>query len=638
MCGITGFVGSALARSAADARLARMCGAIVHRGPDDEGRFVAPGVALGMRRLSIIDVAGGHQPISNEDGQVTVVFNGEIYNHRQLRSRLIARGHTLRTSSDTECLVHLYEDEGPAMLRHLRGMFTFAIWDARSQQLFVARDRLGIKPLYYWDAGGEFAFGSELRTLLTLPEFPRALDARALAGYLTFGYVPEPHAIFAAAKKLLPGHAMTWSRAEGLAIRKYWSPVRPQVDGRDTTELVSETRRLIEDAVRCHLESEVPLGAFLSGGIDSSTVVAHMARISDRQVSTFSIGFDSPEHNEAPHAAAVARAIGTRHTELIVKPDADALTEDLVRLFDEPFADSSALPTLLVCQLARQHVTVALSGDGGDELFGGYTRYQTVLGRRSIDSAPVRAGLRSLVRALPHAMPWRNRLLDFTRSAAGRYASTVALALDPAEGGVAKAAVSELAGAPEEQMAAWFEQVGDRDLSTQLMLVDLQSYLPGDILTKVDRTSMAVSLEARVPLLDHELAEFAIGVPASAKIRGGEGKWLLREAIRGIVPDIVLSHPKQGFAVPIDAWLRRELRYHLDRIQGGQSPIHEWVDAAATGRVIREHLSGRRNHKGLVWRLIVLDLWMRALARGELALPTSPNAHAQALVERAQPA
>ena len=329
-----------------------MCGAIRHRGPDEEGHHVGEGVALGMRRLSIIDVAGGQQPISNEDATIHVVFNGEIYNHHELRAHLMPR-HVLRSRSDTETLVHLYEDEGPRMLQRLRGMFAFAIWDERHERLFVARDRLGIKPLYYWQHDGGIAFASELTSLRALDHFTGELDGRALHEYLALGYVPDPASIYAGVRKLPPGHWLTWSAREGLTVERYWSPVREEVSVSDERVVIEELRRLIADAVGSHLESEVPLGAFLSGGIDSSTVVAQMTKLSASQVQTFSIGFDDPAFNEAPHAAQVAAALGTKHTELMVRPDADALVEEVVSTFDEPFGDSSALPTLLVSRLAR---------------------------------------------------------------------------------------------------------------------------------------------------------------------------------------------------------------------------------------------------------------------------------------------
>jgi asparagine synthase (glutamine-hydrolysing) len=621
MCGIAGFARVAGPRAGDDALLARMCDAIFHRGPDEDGLLVDGGVALGMRRLSIIDVAGGHQPISNESGDVTVVFNGEIYNHHLLRDRLVRAGHRLKTRSDTETLVHLYEDEGPRMVDSLRGMFAFAMWDARRRELFLARDRLGIKPLYYWPHDGGLSFASELRSFLVDPAFKPEISAEAIALYLSFGYVPDPHCIFEGVRKVPPGHCLTWSGEAGHRLREYWSPVREERVGITAPEAVEELRRLLDDAVRSHLESEVPLGAFLSGGIDSSTVVALMARAMDRRVQTFSIGFEEPEYNEAPHAARVAAAIGTDHTELIVRPDADELVGDVVRGFDEPFADSSALPTLLVSHLAREQVTVSLSGDGGDELFAGYTRYAEV----EQMGTPLAAVLRRLLRglALMRAPGARGRqwMLNRSRDRRGRYANTVANVLARADGGVAADRIASLASDLDRILDTWFDRASARDFITQMTLVDMGTYLPGDILTKVDRMSMAVSLEARVPLLDHHVVEFAASIPSSLKLRNGTGKWLLREAVKGLVPDWVLTKPKQGFAVPLDHWFRGPLRHRIEGLRRPDAAIAEWTDPGALRRVADEHLSGQRNHQGTLWRLMVLDGWLRALSAGELAGP-----------------
>ena len=375
MCGIAGFAGWPLGAEEAGRTVRAMCDAIVHRGPDDSGYFIAPEVALGMRRLSIIDVAGGQQPIGNEDGSVQVVFNGEIYNHHELRRDLVARGHRFRTRSDTETIVHLYEEIGDDFVGRLRGMFAIALWDARAQRLVLARDRVGIKPLSYWVTPDGIAFCSELRSLLALDRFPRRLDDRGIAAFLSLGYVPDPLTAFAGVAKLSPGHSLTWSAERGTAVRRYWTPTVGETPVVDEASTVERLRELLADAVASHLEAEVPLGAFLSGGLDSSTVVALMARGAAIEPHTFSIGFDDVAFNEAPHARRVAEAIGTHHTDLVLRPDVDRWLDGIVGIFDEPFADSSALPTYLVSWLARQHVTVSLSGDGGDELFGGYTRY-----------------------------------------------------------------------------------------------------------------------------------------------------------------------------------------------------------------------------------------------------------------------
>ena len=619
MCGIAGFAGLDRDTAVAAAELRAMCDAIRHRGPDDAGYFTRPGVALGMRRLSIIDLAGGMQPIGNEDGSIQVVFNGEIYNYRELRRDLVARGHRFRTESDTEVLVHLYEERGVALVHELRGMFGFALWDARTETLLLARDRLGIKPLYYAPVGNGIVFGSELKALLAHGSVAPRVDPAAIAWYLSLGYIPDPHAVFEGVFKLEPGHVLWWDAERGIRTERYWSPLVPENAGIDEAEAAAEIRRLLEESVRYRLIADVPLGAFLSGGVDSSAVVATMARLMDRPVSTFSIGFAEPEYNEAPAAAAVARALGTDHHELIVGPDVDDLFERVVGAFDEPFADASAIPTLLVSALARRHVTVVLSGDGGDELFGGYTRYAAYVRRNIEIPGPVRALLGYLARRAPQRMYGRNRLLELSRTARGRYTGMVAHALAVEEGGVAGPAVRKAAAGLDELLAPWFDQVVDRDPVSQAMLVDTMTYLPGDILTKVDRMSMAVSLEARVPLLDHRLVEFTASLPSSMKLDGnGQGKRIFRRAMRGIVPDFVFDRPKHGFSVPLRPWLKRELRHRLDALRTGDAPIREYIEPSAVERVIDEHLTGRRSHAGRLWRLVVLDLWLRGLESGRV--------------------
>ena len=630
MCGIAGFAGWPLGTEDAARTVRTMCDAIVHRGPDDSGYFVAPEVALGMRRLSIIDVAGGRQPIANEDGSVQVVFNGEIYNHHALRRELVARGHVFRTRSDTETIVHLYEEMGEDFVVRLRGMFAIALWDARARRLVLARDRAGIKPLSYSLTPDGIAFCSELRSLLALPRFPRRLDERAISAFLSLGYVPDPLAAFNGVAKLPPGHLLVWSadRKGDAAVRRYWTPVAPESAALDEREAADRLRELLADAVGSHLESEVPLGAFLSGGVDSSTVVALMSRAAAITPRTFAIGFAEAAFNEAPHARRVAATLGAHHTELVVSPAADRMVEGIVGIFDEPFADSSALPTYLVSQLARRHVTVSLSGDGGDELFGGYTRYLDVLQRPSVPPWG-RPLLRAMGRALPHVAPGRGRLLDLARPqrSPAAYAGTVALPLAPADGGMAAAHIVPREGQFGDILADAFAEAGARDFVSQMMLVDVATYLPGDILTKVDRASMAVSLEARVPLLDHPLAEFALALPARFKIRDGAGKQVFRAAIRGLVPDDVLDRPKRGFAVPLGAWFRGPLRPRIDQLTrtNGDGGLYEFLDRGAVRRLAREHLMGRRDHSTALWRALVLQLWLGHLEAGRLgrAIPRS---------------
>jgi asparagine synthase (glutamine-hydrolysing) len=615
MCGIAGFVGNEYGLPRQHI-LRAMCDSIAHRGPDDEGLLVASDAALGMRRLSIIDLVTGRQPLANEDGSVQVVFNGEIYNYRALRERLVRQGHQFSTAGDTETLVHLYEDEGDDLVHSLRGMFSFALWDSTRQRLLLARDRVGIKPLYYWARADGLVFASELRSLLSLPDFRPAICPQALASYLAFGYVRDPLSIFRDVYKLPPGHRLTWSSRDGAAVERYWSPVRGENHATDEVSATRELRARILDAVECHLEADVPIGVFLSGGIDSSTVAAAVRHLG-RTPRTFSIGFGDSAYNEAPEAALVARHLRTEHTEFIIHDCPDILSE-VICSFDEPFADSSAIPTLLVSLLARQHVKVVLSGDGGDELFGGYLRYQQAAAQSELRPRSLRRIVKRLGRALPFGSPGRNRLLDLSRSRRGRYVAQVAKPLLVEEGGVARPELAALAGAFEGLLDAEFDAAAGYGFLSQLMLVDLVTYLPGDILTKVDRASMAASLEARVPLLDHELVEFAVSVPAALKVRNGQGKWLLRQAVRDLLPDSVFNKRKQGFAAPIGSWFRGRLRDGFSSVRADETGLGEWIDWRAVERLYHEHQAGRRDHGSALWRLFVLAEWLRALDDGRL--------------------
>ncbi|MBK6972791.1 MAG: asparagine synthase (glutamine-hydrolyzing) [Sterolibacteriaceae bacterium] len=621
MCGIAGFVGFKGSNEEAGLRVRAMCDAIVHRGPDADGYHVNDGVALGMRRLSIIDVGGGRQPISNEDGSIIVVFNGEIYNHHALRRELEASGHRFRTRSDTEVLVHLYEDLDVEMVSRLHGMFAFAIWDSRNRKLLIARDRTGMKPLSYLESPNGLEFCSELRSLWALDSSRLRVSPNAVMKYLAFGYVPDPSSIFEDVRKLPPGSYLVWSAKKGAEVRRYWTPPRPEDQAIDERDLVAILRAKLDAAVASHLEAEVPLGAFLSGGLDSSTVVALMSRHASGRVRTFSVGFAEEKYDESAAARAVAAELGTDHTELIVRPNVAEMFETIAAMFDEPFADSSAIPTFLVAQLARQSVTVALSGDGGDELFGGYTRYRETLGRSGGDGCVLAGLISALGLMLPHIFPGRNRLVDFGRSKWGRYAATVAQPVRLNEGGVARADQPGAGAYIADQLRHRFPLERSEDFAAAMMLVDLETYLPGDILTKVDRTSMAVSLEARVPLLDFDLVDFALRIPGNGRVTKGESKRLFRRAIQGIVPDSVLSRPKQGFEIPLGRWFRGPLRYRIEALREPSPGLRQYVDVGATRRLVFEHAIGRRDHSALLWRLIMLDCWLAKLSQGRLGCP-----------------
>jgi len=628
MCGIAGFAGHNQSDAEAMHTIRTMCDAIRHRGPDADGYYVTEDVALGMRRLSIIDVTGGQQPIGNEDNTVTVVFNGEIYNHHLLRQQLEAAGHHFRTRSDTEVLVHLYEEYGPDMASHLHGMFAFAIWDNRRRTLMVARDRTGMKPFYYMPLSKGIAFCSELRSLWVHQSGQLHVSPTAVMNYLAFGYVPDPNCVFEGVHKLPPGHLLLWSSEQGTEIRRYWTAPVPDPRNTDESALVEELRDKLDKAVASHLESEVPLGAFLSGGLDSSTVVALMARHASGRVRTFSIGFAEEKYDESAAARAVAHELGTDHRELIVRPNVEEMFESIATMFDEPFADSSAIPTFLVSQLARQSVTVALSGDGGDELFGGYTRYRDLLQGKPGRGGVLGRMVSGAALMLPHFFPGRNRLINYGRTQWGRYASTVVLPLRHDEGGVARndqpGGNVRVSDQLQERIRA---EYGD-DFAAAMMQLDLDTYLPGDILTKVDRTSMAVSLEARVPLLDADLVDFAMKVPGHLRVTANGSKHLFRRAIRGLVPESVLMRPKMGFEIPLGRWFRGPLRHLIENLKEPSRELREYVDGEATRRLVFEHVIGRRDHSTMLWRLIVLDRWLAGLKHGGIghppALPQNP--------------
>ena len=582
MCGITGAVWNDPDRAIDGATLGRMVEVLRHRGPDDAGVYesefqartgydAVPGVALGHRRLSIIGVRTGHQPLANEDGTVWVVFNGEIYNFRRLRQRLEGSGHRFRTESDTEVIVHLYEDEGPDMLRHLDGMFALAVWDARRNQLLLARDRLGKKPLVYRHEPGRLLFASELKSILEVPGVPREIDPQSLDEYLTYQYVPHPRTIFRGIAKLPPAHYAVY-RDGRLELGCYWQPDFNREEDRPYEEYVDELRQTLSDAVEARLQSEVPLGAFLSGGVDSTVIVGLMQRLSGEPVRTFSIGFPVAEYDETRYARIAAEAFGTVHQEFRVEPDAVEVLDELVWHYDEPFADSSAVPTWYVSQLTRQHVTVALTGDGGDELFVGYPRYRAVRLGEYFDRLPgvaaADAGRPLLAEtAVQPAAEVEAPPLETVRRGAGPIARAAVPGLDfdlqrgpPRRNSTARSSWRRLPNAdPIELLWSAAARGAGRDPVTMISLTDLVTYLPCDLMTKVDIASMAHGLECRQPFLDHRLVELAMRIPVRYKFRRGRGKRILLDAFADLVPRAIRRRPKMGFGVPLDAWFRGPL-------------------------------------------------------------------------------
>jgi asparagine synthase (glutamine-hydrolysing) len=624
MCGIAGFVespsiGAPLDRDSSRALVHRMCDVIRHRGPDDEGVWVEDGVALGMRRLSIIDLSTGRQPIHNEDRTVWVVFNGEIYNFQSLRRTLEASGHVFYTSTDTEVIVHAYEQWGADAILRLRGMFGLAIWDARSQTLLVARDRLGIKPMYYATVNGRLYFGSELKSLLEAPDLPRDLDMRAVDHYLSFLYTPRDGSIFEHVPKLPPGHLLKWTRG-ALTIERYWELPATETFRGSEADAAEQLRAVLADSVRSHLISDVPLGAFLSGGVDSSLVVGLMSQASGARVKTFSIGFNEPAFDELEHARRVARLFDTDHHELIVEPDAIGILDRLVRHFDEPFADSSAIPTWYVSEMARRHVTVVLSGDGGDELFGGYDRYLphprvVAFDRYSPPGARRIAALAAA--ALPHGTRGKNFLGHVGRDDRGRYLDAIRFFGSHEKPALLTAdACGRIRGADaERELALRFERFAHLPWPSQMMRFDTETYLPDDVLTKVDRMSMAHSIESRVPLLDNDVVSFAATLPASLKIRGGRRKHILKEAAATLLPRDLLDRRKQGFGVPLGVWFRGNLReLFSDTLLTPASLQRGYFRPAFVRQLVDEHVSGKRDHTLRLWQLVVFERWHQQYA------------------------
>ena len=620
MCGIAGFADSSPFgphHGDADVALAqRMCDVIRHRGPDDEGLHVEKGVGLGMRRLSIIDLSTGHQPIHNEDQSVWVVFNGEIYNYRELRAELERAGHRFYTSSDTETIVHAYEQWGDECFVRMRGMFGIALWDRTQQTLLLARDRAGIKPLFYTEHRDRLYFGSELKSLLAAGAVDGEIDMQSLDHYFSFLYTPRDRSIFTGVRKLPPGHVLRWHHGRA-TVRPFWRISAVESFSGSEQEAAARLRETLADAVRSHLVSDVPLGAFLSGGVDSSTVVGLMAEVSDRPVQTFSIGFDVAEFDELEHARAVAAHFRTDHHEFVVKPDGLTILDRLIEHFDEPFADSSAIPTWYVSEIARRHVTVVLSGDGGDELFGGYDRYLPHPRVEQFDRLPL-PGRQALAGAvwplLPHGVPGKNFLRHVARDDNGRYIDSISLFHHDEKRALYSADVEAALGrtSAEDTLAAHFDRFSALSPHSRMMRFDFETYLPEDVLTKVDRMSMAHSIESRVPLLDNEVIDLAASLPASMKIRNGRRKHILKEAIKGLVPDNILHRKKQGFGVPLGVWFRGGLTdVFADVLGSSRARQRGYFRQPFVDRIIQDHLSGRRDHTLQLWQLLVFELWQR---------------------------
>lgn len=618
MCGIAGMIGRD-GEAVSTEQIRGMTDAIAHRGPDDEGIRVQANVGLGMRRLSIIDLAGGQQPIYNEDRSVGVVFNGEIYNFQLLREELEARGHKFSTHSDTEVIVHLYEEMGADCVTKLRGMFAIALYDEKGKSLLLARDRLGKKPLYYAMADGRLYFASEIKAILAVAPQLAEVDAEGILQFFYFGYIPDPYSAFQRIRKLPPGHLAEYGNGE-IKIRQYWDVPRYGTHDPGSDEAcLEEMEHRLGEAVRMRLISEVPLGAMLSGGVDSSVVVALMARHSSAPVKTFSIGFGKADFNEAEYARLVAERFGTDHHELMLDPDIVATLHRLTEWMDEPFGDSSMIPTYYVSRLARENVTVALSGDGGDELFAGYDRYFVNLNRRSlrIPGWMGNAFRRHVFRRLPSSTYGRRFSWNVSLSARDRYLD--GLAFLPALGRerelFSDAFLETADGVPQpfRQFERYYDEAPASDGLSRLLYLDTKTYLPADILTKVDRLSMAASLEARCPILDHEFVEWVAGLPLKYKFRDGTRKYIFKKLAERLgIPAQLLHRRKTGFSMPLVHWMRHELKDSLLGILIEPRTLQRgYFKPAAIRGLLDEHVRGRRNHAGALWLLLVFELWHR---------------------------
>lgn len=642
MCGFAGFLHRDRQQPVDRHLLAQMGHAIVHRGPDATGYWVGAGIGFVHLRLSIIDLAGGAQPMGNEDGRVQVVFNGEIYNYQELRTWLEGRGHRFATNSDTEVLVHGYEELGPTFINQLQGMFAFAIWDDREQRLMLGRDRLGIKPLYFYRDRSHVRFASQPKALLTDAVIPRQVCAKALEDYLCFGMVLAPRSIFEGIEQLPPAHYVILDRYhQDAKPQRYWSPQHEPIE-LSVDEWTHRVYEKVYQSVKSHLLADVPVGAFLSGGVDSSAVVSMMSKLGQKEFHTFSIGFDDPRFSELPYAREVAKRYGTKHIEHTINPDAASLVDELSNYFDEPFADTSALPTFLVSQLASKHVKVVLSGDGADEAFAGYERYAHDLNEcRLRDRIPpsTRFAIRMIGRMwpridwLPRPLRLKNFLLNLSASEEAAYANSLSQCRLPLRRQLLSADVNRLLGKydPKERIRQAYKLANHTDSLAGMLAADQTCLLPDGYLVKVDRASMANGLEVRPPFLDHELMELANQIPSRLKVGpGGTGKWIMKRAFARDIPAENMNRPKRGFNVPIDEWMRGPLQQmFMDEVFSKSGPIRHLIQTSTIHRLMKQHQSRRNNHGQVLWSLLVLSHW----AGRYLKPPTEHSQHPSRIVD-----
>lgn len=618
MCGIAGM--TYFDRRQPDyEQLRQMTALMHHRGPDDTGYFIEDGVGLGFKRLSIIDLEEGHQPLANEDETVWVVFNGEIYNFKYLRAQLQNRGHQFKTHSDTEVLVHLYEEYGSECVHHLRGMFAFAIWDKRKRELFCARDFFGIKPFFYYTDNEQFIFSSELKSVLAASGGKREIRSESLLNYLSFQYVPDPDTMFEHIKKLPPAHTLHLSAEGKITIKKYWDPMFEPVN-RSIDDYIEELRAKLDDSVKHHLQSDVERGCFLSSGIDSTAIAAHMKRI--EPIKTFSVGFEGP-NNECGIARNTADQLGTEHYDHVISPKEyfEALPKAVWHL-DEPVADPSAIALYFVAKLAKQHVTVVLSGEGADEIFGGYKMYREPLSLRPFDFLPLSAKriMYQIFKRLPAGLKGRNTLLRGTTPLQERFFGNARLFSEDEKKQISlfSPELLERYENPVEIARTFYDRVSHLDASTQMQYIDLNLWMPGDILLKADKMTMAHSLELRVPFLDKEVFELARSIPTKYRLSNGTTKYVLRKAMEGMIPEQIVSRPKLGFPVPLRDWLRGPYANRiLEQISGGH--MDSFFNREAIHHLIDSHRSGQTDAARKIWAIYLFSLWHESIVQDRVS-------------------
>jgi len=635
MCGICGKIS---VNSAVSENLIRkMCGVLAHRGPDSEGVIVCPpgrspsatcqvdiSVGLGHRRLAIIDLSeAGHQPMSNEDGSIWIVLNGEIYNFPELRETLEKKGHRFKSHTDTEVVLHLYEEKGAECLKDLRGPFAFAIWDSRKERLFIARDRIGKKPLFYAFKNQTLVFASEIKAILQDPDISKEVNRPAITDYLSYGYVPTPESIFRGIMKLPPAHFIIYEKGN-IRLQKYWEPDFSKKIKMSEKDYCDRTMDLLEECTKIRLISDVPLGAFLSGGIDSSAVVYMMSKLSSRPVKTFSIGFDEEKYSELKYASIIAKRFNTEHREYIVKPNAIELLPKLVWHYNEPYADSSALPSYYVANLTRKEVTVALNGDGGDECFGGYERFMASRYAELINKAPIpfkKKIIESVIKRIPESLEFKDfktRLRRFlvmsSRPYRERHYNWVTIFRNHEKESLFSDEFNrEISGRNSfSYLDKAFNECGSLDIVDMVMCADIKTNLLDDLLVKMDIATMANSLEGRSPFLDHKMMEFCAGIPSNIKIKGAKLKYILKKSLSKALPKEILSRGKMGFGVPLDSWFRKELKdYSCGILMGDKCLNRGYFKRDSMKKLLDEHASGKANNGARIWSLLFLELWHR---------------------------